>query len=249
MLTYGLIAAGALVLLFAAYDLRARLINRGVVRALVPQVQKMRALAHQVVSYRQPRADEPIPLDLQPLFDAADQELRAAGLTVLGDLMEIHPDGQPFGQSRWFVDESRTISGWFGVTRKREKRELTPVMIVFSQSSSGDFFLTARGAPRTALAQPPMIHRTYCEWSDGVTTTLGRHRAVFMSVGATLVEQPVTLEEAPAIVGRLRDTTARWRGSQPPADLLEQDVQALLGDTFALIGRQVIRALTAADRA
>lgn len=247
MLPYVLIAAGAFVVLIAGYEIRARLINRGVVRALVPHVLKMREMAHQIVGYRPPRADEPIAADARPLFDAAQSEISAAGLLLLGDLMEIHPNGTPFAPARWFIDESRTICGWFGVVRSRDTGVLNPVMMLFSESASGEFFMTARGASSTALAKPPANHRQFCDWGDGLMTIIGRHRAMLVSAAAMPVQQPTTLDAGPAIVRRLRDGTAQWRATQPADELIEQDVRSLLGKTFPVIGRQVIRSVTSLE--
>ncbi len=249
MLLYVLIAAGAFVVLIAGYEIRARLINRGVVRALVPHVLKMRELAHQIVGYRPPRADEPIAADARPLFDAAQSEFRAAGLLVLGDLMEIHPNGTPFATARWFIDESRTICGWFGVVRSRDRGLLNPVMMLFSESASGEFFMTARGASSTALAKPPTNHRQFCDWGDGLMTIIGRHRAMLVSAAAMPVQQPTNLDAGPAIVRRLRDGTAQWRATQPADELIEQDVRSLLGKRFPVIGRQVVRSVTSLEAA
>lgn len=249
MLTYVLLAAAAVVALFATYELRGRFINRRVVKTIAPHVRLMRQMADQVVSYRPPRGDEPIPADTRPIFDAVENEARGVGLMVLGDLMEIHPNGAPFAPARWFIDETRTMCGWFGAIRNRQKGVYNPVMIVFSEATSGDFFMTARGASKTSVTQPPTHHRTFCDWNDGLATVLGRHRAMLLSTGATAIEQAATLDAGPALVRRLREDTSRWRASQPRGPLLEQDVQSLLGETYSVIGKQVIRSVAALETA
>lgn len=218
--------------------------NRRVARALVPQVRKMRMLASQTVTYRAPQSDEPISPDTQPLFEAVQGEIRAAGLSVLGDLIEVHPSATAFSITRWFMDESQTVCGWFGVVRNKETGKLTQVMMLFSESASGDFFVTGRGTTSTALAQPPMTHRTFCEWNDGLVATIGRHRGMLAEARATAVRQARDLDAGPALVTRLRDSAARWRATQPQRALLEQDVRALVGNKWRYVGRTVVRLMS-----
>jgi hypothetical protein len=244
VLTYVLIGAAVLAVLIAARDIRITLTNRRVASMLVPHVRAMRKVAHEVVTYRPPRADEPIPADARPLFEAAQQEITAAGLSVLGDLMEIHPDGTPFAPTRWFIDGSRAICGWFGVLRNRETGTMTPVMVLFSESASGHFFSTGRGVPSTALAQPPTNHRAFGEWDDGLATTIERHRALLAGEGMTARGQDASLDAGPALVGRLRNSTARWRAAQPHQELLERDVRAVVEDKWEYLGPTVLRLMS-----
>jgi len=244
VLTYILIGAVVLAVLIAVRDIRITLTNRSVARTLVPHVRAMRKLNQEAVTYRPPHPDEPIPADARPLFQAAQQEMTAAGLTVLGDLMEIHPDGTPFAPTRWFIDDTRAVCGWFGVLRNPETGSVNPVMMLFSESASGHFFVTGRGTTSTALVQPPTNHSAFGEWDDGLVTTFGRHRALLAGEGMTALRQDASLDAGPALVGRLRDSTARWRTAQPQQQLLERDVRALVGDKWEYLGPTVLRLMS-----
>src|SRR6266536_2052271 len=96
----------------------------------------------------------------------------------------------------------------------------------------------------------PASPRLTPAWRDGgLMTIIGRHRAMLVSAAAMPVPEPTTLDAGPAIVRRLRDSTARWRASQPAGELLDEDVRNLLGKTYAVIGRQVIRSVTSLEAA
>jgi len=242
LLTYIVIGAAVLAALIALRDVRITLTNRRVARDLVPGVRELRKLASEVVSYRPLRSDESIPDEFIAFFDAAQQELTANGLVVLGDLMEV-PLEDPSGPTRWFIDSTQTVCGWFGVLRNRAKGTLQPAMLFFSESSHDSYFITGRGSSGRSTAQPPSHHRDFFEWGVGLGETLRRHQAQITRSGAAVLRQPPTLEAGPALVRRLREHATRWRATQPPAELLEQDVRVVTGDKWDYVGPRLLALL------
>ena len=85
---------------------------------------------------------------LLALYDSNATDMRGAGLTLLGDQIEEQDDGSPMGTSRWFVDDSGTICGWFGalpVKVKGSAGKYRTLMLFFSESDAGQFLTTSRG--------------------------------------------------------------------------------------------------------
>jgi len=244
MLTYILAGIALVVLGITGYVARMRAATRRLARDLVPGIQAMRRLASQEVRYRPLRSDESIPADAAHLFDQAQRELTAQGLVVLGDLMEQPPEGSP-APTRWFIDKTQTVCGWFGVLRNKAKGTIKPVMMFFSEGPRDAFFITGRGTTGTATAQPATNHRMWLEWDIGLAETLRRHQAQLTGKGGAATEQAATIEAGPALVGRLRERTARWRASRPPRELLEEDVRGLVGDHWDYLGPTVVRLLAA----
>ena len=237
MLTYIALSAAAVAVLLVGLKISTRLTYRRAAPKLVPTIRKMRQLASQTITYRPMHAGESIPAGSVALFDAAQRELTGAGCTVLGDLMEVDPDGGA-KPTRWFVDRSGTICGWFGALRNK------PVMMLFSEAERDTYFITGRGATSAATAQPPTNHREFLGWDVGVADVVARHKARIAQSGKSAIAQPATLEAAPAVVNRLREATARWRSAQPPNALLEQDVRALVGNKWKYLGPTLVRLLT-----
>jgi hypothetical protein len=231
-------SAAALAVLLVVGNILTRLSYRRMAPRLVPGIETMRKLAGLTITYRPRGPGDPLPGDAAPRFDAAQRELTAVGFTVLGDLMEVGPDGD-VGISRWFSDESWTICGWFGVVRN------TPVMMLFSEADGDTFFLTGRGATSTATAQPATNHREFLAWDVGLPETVARHKAQIAQTRLEAIVQPATLDGATALVSRLRDSTARWRQAQPYHELLERDVRAIVGKKWKYLGPTLVRLLTA----
>ncbi len=120
--------------------------------------------------------------------------------------------------------------------------------MVFSESESGDFFLTGRGAVGRVLARPPAVHRAFYPWNERLARVLECHllQTVQAPTGRkSALRQVEGIDEAVALVARLRETTARWRASQPRKALLEEDVRSLLQERFMDLGRPLIELMTA----
>src|SRR5207247_8727942 len=138
-------------------------------------IEEMRRRAWRAIA-RRPGSGRDLAAEVLLSYEAAAREVREQGLTLLGDLVELYPDGRSAGVTRWFVDGLRTTCGWFGVTRSREAGAITPAMLLFSESDSGEFFVPTRGGSRTSLGAPPFVHRTYLDWGEGLARVAERHR-------------------------------------------------------------------------
>ncbi len=247
-MSYVIVGLVAILLLTAGAVLRTRIRNRRQLESLATAVEAMRRAASQEITYRPPTPAEAALGDDRGLFEAAERELHEQGLTVLGDLVEEQPGGVVIGTTRWFVDPSRTVTGWFGVVRHRESGAVNPTMMVFSESESGDVFLTGRGAVGRVLARPPAVHRAFYPWNERLARVLECHllQTVQAPTGRkSALRQVEGIDEAVALVARLRETTARWRASQPRKALLEEDVRSLLQERFMDLGRPLIELMTA----
>ena len=244
-MTYVIVAALAIALVAAGSELYSRTVNRKRLGPLVRGIEEMRRMATRDIT-RRPASPGDLAADVLPSYEAAAREVREQGLTLLGDLVELYPDGRSAGVTRWFVDGLRTTCGWFGVTRSREAGAITPAMLLFSESDSGEFFVTTRGGSRTSLAGPPFVHRTHLDWGEGLARVAERHRAEATpgSGGRSALRRVEQLDEAVALLGRLRESGARWRASQPPADLLEADVRSVLQERFSELGPLVMKLMS-----
>src|SRR6266508_2895405 len=224
-MSYVIVGLVAILLLTAGAVLRTRIRNRRQLESLATAVEAMRRAASQEITYRPPNPAE----------------------AALGDVVEEQPGGVVIGTTRWFVDPSRTVTGWFGVVRHRESGAVNPTMMVFSESESGDVFLTGRGAVGRVLARPPAVHRAFYPWNERLARVLECHllQTVQAPTGRkSALRQVEGIDEAVALVARLRETTARWRASQPRKALLEEDVRSLLQERFMDLGRPLIELMT-----
>jgi hypothetical protein len=174
----------------------------------------------------------------QNVFADVARDLEGAGLKVLGDLLEQNDDGTVAGVVRWFRNDDGSVCGWFGIATH------TPVMLLFSESAGGDYFMTGRGTPGLSLARPPNVHRQIVRWGDGAAAALQQHLAL---VGAQAhdLRRVETADDATALLARLRESTATWRAAQPQAALLEQDLHAILGNRYEQFAPGVRQALAA----
>ncbi|HVT40992.1 MAG TPA: hypothetical protein VHE78_18290 [Gemmatimonadaceae bacterium] len=219
------------------------------IESLASGIDTLRRLATQRTAYRAPGGQDAVPPATQEALAAASQELDKEGMTVLGDRMELQADGTAVGPGRWFIDETATICGRFSATVSKTKGTVTPLMMLFSEASSGEFFLTGRGGAGVALAKPPKLFREYVAWSDGLGRALDRHKAATAAATQTGTLRRVdALDDALDLLARLRKSGSDWRSLQDPDVLLELDVRAVLGKRYDELGPQVIRALTRGRR-
>ena len=243
-MTYQVVGVVAILVLLVASDLSIRMTKRRRLERLASRVAEMRRLATQATRRRPVGPEDARLAAPHDLLEAVERELSEQGLLVLGDLVEERPDGSPAGITRWFVDPGRTVCGWFGVARTRESGAINPIMMLFSEADSGEFFVTGRGASSRTLARPPSVHRTFLGWSDGLARVLEQHRAHVAqgaSGGGAALRRVERIDEAVALLGRMRESTARWRASQPPAALLEEDVRLVLQERSEDLGPHLVR--------
>jgi hypothetical protein len=225
----GLAAVGA-IWLWQRYQYRAAC--QKVARSIALMRQRsLRKTYYVPVDTRDPRDSK-----AQHVFADVTRDLERAGLKVLGDLLEQNDDGTIAGMVRWFRSQDGSVCGWFGIATH------TPVMLLFSESAAGDYFMTGRGTPGPALARPPNVQREIVRWGDGAAAALQQHLAL-VGAQAHQLRRVETADDATALLARLRETTARWRAAQPQAALLEQDLRAILGDRHEQFATGVRQAL------
>ena len=208
------------------------------VASLATAIARLRAMAAQEIRYRPPEGTT-IPPDLAGHFEAASQELAREGFRELGDALEEDASGTVAGTTRWFADGSGAVCGWFAVVAGLPA---IPAMMLFSESAAGEFSVTTRGGSNIALVRPPSLHCLALTWETGLAETVRRHRGL-LDPGSTLT-RVATLEEATAVLARLRTASARWRAAQPPVTLLEHDLHEILGKRYADLGRPLIERMT-----
>ena len=204
------------------------------IESLTKGIDGLRKAVGHDIHYRPLAPTDPGIADLAEHFDGATTDLRNHHFTVFGDLVEDQAEGAGTRVTRWFVDESRTICGWFGVVRGRT---VNPVMFLFSEAGSGTFFLTGRGAPSLAVTQPPTVHRVFCTWDVGLGTHVTTHRDQTAKLDLRRVEN---VDDAVRLLTRLRDSVRAWRAEQPPLALLEQDVRAVLQRKYDELGPDLV---------
>lgn len=241
MILYAGIALALLALFLIGDALRVRLVNRRVFAPVADGIERMRRLAEQEITYRAPGPDEG-PGDQAAAFASATAEIERQQCAVLGDRVEVGPDGAAGGVVRWFTNTDRTVTGWFGVVRNRKTGATKPAMFLFSESESGEFFITGRGTEGPTLARPSMVARQSYAWVEALPAVFEHHRFQTAQARGTL-RRFETLDEATALVMRLRTATAAWRRAQPPDELLAADVQAILRGRSDRMKADVIRIL------
>ena len=212
------------------------------IQSVATGIETLRRMSTRETRRRKPGPADALSGDQLAIYDANTREMRSAGLTVLGDQIEEQDDGSPAGMSRWFVDASGTIGGWFGaVPVRRSPGTFRTLMLFFSESESGQFLTTSRGAPELGLARPPTLHRQFVAWNEGIPRALERHRSLVESAdGGAVLRRVATLEDVLALLARHRRHIADWRAKQPPDALLEADARNVLRDRYGELGPQVL---------
>ena len=209
------------------------------VQRLAGSGERLRRAVARQMRRRKPGPADALAGDLLAMYESNSREMRDAGLTILGDQIEENDDGTPVGTSRWFVDGTGTICGWFGALPvKQTPGKYRTVMLFFSESDGGDFLVTSRGAPELGVARPPTTHRQFVAWSDGIARALERHRSLIESVAgsAPTLRRVSSFEDAVALLVRHREHIAAWRAAQPADALLEADVRNVLRERYAEFG-------------
>ncbi|HEV3141507.1 MAG TPA: hypothetical protein VGY57_13365 [Vicinamibacterales bacterium] len=209
------------------------------IQSLATGIESLRRAATREMRRRSPGPADALTGEQLTLYESSAREMRDAGLTVLGDLIEEMDDGSPYGTSRWFVDAGGTICGWYAaVPVKGSPGKFRTLMLFFSEADAGQFMTTSRGAPELGLARPPTTHRQFVPWGEGVARALERHRSLIESVAGkgAAMRTVATLDDAVALLLRHRTHIASWRQGQPADALLEADARNVLRERYAEIG-------------
>ncbi|HYM25894.1 MAG TPA: hypothetical protein VEU08_21905 [Vicinamibacterales bacterium] len=217
--------------------------RRRQIEPLANGLERLRHAATRDVRRRPPGAADAMTAAQEALYESNTREMRDAGLSVLGDFIEEQDDGTVMGRSRWFVDGSGTISGWFGaIPVKNAPGTFRTLMLFFSETDAGQFVTTSRGTPELGLARPPTTHRQFLPWNDGIPKAIERHRSFVESVGGAgaALRRTSALDDVVALLGRQRAQIAAWRAAQPSEALLEADVRNVLRERYAQLGPEML---------
>jgi hypothetical protein len=214
---------------------------------LAESVNNMRAASEQEQKYHPiPRLEGP-DVPGGGYYDATSRELGECGCRELGDLKEEKPDGTLTGAARWFVDGTGTIAGWFSVLIQANG-SAKQIMMVFCESANGDYYSVNRGGVDRGTAQPPMIKRALCPWSDGMAKQLEMLRGLVPASQAATLTQVTSLDEATSLLTRLQAAKAKWRAAQPADALLDLDLRAILRERYDELGPKLKAYLLAQPR-
>jgi hypothetical protein len=238
-----LLAVAIVIVALVAASAANRRSRQSKIQSVATGIETLRHMSTRETRRRKPGPADALSGDQLAIYDANTREMESAGLTALGDQIEEQDDGSPAGMSRWFVDASGTIGGWFGaVPVRRSPGTFRTLMLFFSESESGQFLTTSRGAPELGLARPPTLHRQFVAWNEGIPRALDRHRSLLESAagGGAVLRRVATLEDVLALLARHRRHIADWRAKQPADALLEADARSVLRDRFGELGPQVL---------
>ena len=185
-------------------------------------------------------ADDPRSPRSLLFYEAGSRELGTLDFVVLGEVTEQNSIGKTVGVTRWIAAPDRTACGWFAVLPAG--RGMTPVRFLFSESlTPGTFFITHSGPTSVRVAQPPTIHRTEAPFEHGLAAPAVRHRELIDSSGAARdgLRTVESLDEAIALLRRLRVAARGWRLAQPADELLTADLRVILGQRFDQLARDL----------
>ncbi len=165
---------------------------------------------------------------------AGDQRaLVEHGFKPLGDMVVQIAERPATAALRAFVDEAGTTCAVVGVTRRAPEI----ATLTFSSYAGDEVFATRRGKQRS-LAEPPTMHRQALDLPPD--QLLARHRTFARLDGAARI---ATRDELIAQLAKARANAARWRDVQPPDELLDADLRAVLGDLYPKVGKAWARRL------
>ena len=170
--------------------------------------------------YRLANASDAELLALLRIADSQREALEAMGFRSLGELI-IERRGEPVMVSRMLVShDGLTLSG-LSVTIKNPTR----VFVALSSYTGERQYGTTRGEV-PSLARPPFVTITNLP----LDTTIGKLVAAHQPPEGA--RPTATLEDVLARLVELRERTVAWRAAQPPDELLDADLRALLGKAY-----------------
>jgi hypothetical protein len=201
---------------------------------LEEKIRKLRELAATPVEYHpvtMPGIEHAIAVaDLS----LVDRELADAGLAVLGDAMSSR-DPQP---TRWFADADGGAFGWAGVLRLRG--HLLRVAMVVSRRGESWWF-TRRAPSAVSLSRAPFVHPKLLSMHTSMTELVASHRAFAQGPGE--LARVTSLADAFRELQQMHDDNRAWRDRQPPAELLDHDLRAILGRHYVHLGARLAKRL------
>jgi hypothetical protein len=170
----------------------------------------------------------PLPGDVDDLVELErahtdDRALTSNGFRRLGEIVAV---GRVRNVVRGYADAAGTTVAVLLVASGQAYVDLR------SFATSGARFTTIRGR-RARLALPPDVHVAEHDAEMMIPTLMVQHRA---AVRAETLLAVVSIEALLERVAAGHDAARAWRDSQPPDDLLEADLRALLRGGYSRLG-------------
>jgi hypothetical protein len=209
-----------------------------------------RAAALQLTAYR-PFAPQDAPLEQEASILAPTRELLSAlGFQELGRSVRLPPDGSPQSLVYWYCDQAATTCAWLSAALLPGAANRSPGTLLYSETSTGSYLLTGHGVPAQSLAIPAFLDRSIVGPDVTLPGAITAHKARLAdSPSGALPLSPVrSVDDAVALVTRLRLAEIAWRRQQPAAALLDADLRTVLGRTYATTGPDITRYLSAHHR-
>jgi hypothetical protein len=176
--------------------------------------------------------------ELVEMIDAATSEraaIEASGFTYLGDVVVDVKDARAAALARVFADSARTTLAILAVHGSRPRR-WSLAFITYR----GDEQLTTERSSGGGLAQPPFVKTQTLPAETSDRELLEKHRVFASPDGATRM---TAVEDVAAAMERVRAASLRWRAGLSPDELLDADLEAVLGEQYERTGKMWARRL------
>lgn len=170
--------------------------------------------------YRIATASDGELLALLRIADSHREALEAFGFRALGELI-VERRGEAVMVSRMLASgDGLTLAG-LSVTVKNPTRVYVALSSYTGERQHG----TTRGEVQS-LARPPFVTITSLGLDTPIAKLVAGHQA---PQDARVI---ATIDDVVARLVELRERTVAWRAAQPPDELLEADLRALLGKAY-----------------
>lgn len=169
-------------------------------------------------------ADKPV-LERLRIAESHESALALVGFRPLGELI-LERAGKPVIVLRALVSADRRTVASTAVSVKPGNQ-----VLVALSSYTGEVQVATRRGHVTSLAVPPFVRIIEQPPATPIRDLVAAHQA---PPDARPIE---TLDDVLARMVELRDRTLAWRAAQPPDELLDADLRALLGSHYDQRGK------------
>ena len=159
---------------------------------------------------------------------ADEQALEQLGFRTLGEIALERSDKAVALASRAFVSADGTTIATLSVSAKARGH----VMALFSSHCGERQIATSRGAV-PSLAKPPFVEYEALPVKTSLAAVFEAHVGRPRPDAAAIT----TIDQLLARANELRERTLAWRAAEPPDELLDADLRAMLGPAYASSGK------------
>jgi hypothetical protein len=188
---------------------------------VIELVRKARALLEGPVRYRRLTSEDG---ELARRLDAS-ATVESNGFTWLGDTCMEAFDDVPVSIARWFVDGTGKVVASARITLLFPTPEAS---LHLATCTATDEFYTVRvkdPSRPTDVARPPFVHGHHVAETLSFDEMLAEHVAIAPAADAIVIAD---LDQLIDELYRRHERSVQWRRAQPPDDLLDQYVRAVL---------------------